>query len=342
MFSHKKMRKVSLLSFFLMGVCGSGASSGFANVVAALPEVVKPDIFRVNYDRIFIAEGASISIYCLENFKLIKKFGKLGEGPQEFKVNPPTNPMGLEIFPDHLVVHSMAKISYFSLDGKFIKDKAIPHNFARWAAGEHYVGLNYLQENNTIYIAINLYDSNLKKIREIYRAENQIQRDRVLELTKKPMRCQVVGDKIFVSAKKDFIIEIFDMNGKLLRTLKRDYRLVKVTEEDKKTILEEVKRELKQVWPVFKDKIKFGKYYPAIQTILGRGNKVYAPTFKLADGKFEIFVFDKDGNFLETLFLPLERQNPLLPYPYDFYRGKIYQLVENKDEKWELRVVEIK
>jgi hypothetical protein len=69
--------------------------------------------------------GAAISIYSLKDFKLIKKLRKEGEGPQEFKTFLGFG-LTVDIYPGHILVNSIDKISYFSRKGEFIKEKKTP------------------------------------------------------------------------------------------------------------------------------------------------------------------------------------------------------------------------
>jgi hypothetical protein len=303
--------------------------------LAVFPDLAKPDVLRVIHNRVFVSQSTSIFIYSLDDFKLIKKFGQSGEGPKEFKINPPNDFLDIEIFPDYLKIHSIGKISIYSLNGEFLKEKAVLHVSSRQSIGPLYVGRVFDNYEGIVYTGVALFNPELKKIKEICRVKNTIQENGNIDLFEKNMRFQVVEDKIFVSAKKEFVIDVFDNNGTLVNTIKRDYQLVKATKEDKKIILQEVKRELKQMWPLFKERIKMGDYYPAIQTILFRDNKLFVPTYKSKNGMFEFFIYNKNGTYLQTSFLQLATINPLQPYPYDFYRGKIYQLIEDeKNEKW--------
>jgi hypothetical protein len=64
-------------------------------------------------------------------------------------------------------------------------------------------------------------------------------------------------------------------------------------------------------------------------------------TFKKIDGKTGFLIFDLDGKYLKTTFLPLVFQDIITPYLFTIDGGKLYQLAENEDEEWELRISEI-
>jgi hypothetical protein len=56
--------------------------------VVPLPALLKPETITVGNDHIYVTEGAEIYIYSKENKSLLRKIGKAGEGPREFKIYP--------------------------------------------------------------------------------------------------------------------------------------------------------------------------------------------------------------------------------------------------------------
>ena len=61
-------------------------STIFAARVIPFPELLSPELIRVDENKIYITEKANIYIYSKKDFKLVKKFGKKGAGPEEFKI----------------------------------------------------------------------------------------------------------------------------------------------------------------------------------------------------------------------------------------------------------------
>ena len=82
----KKMM-VILLTVLLAALLGAETK------VIPMPDLMKPQLILLDKTQMYITEDTSIFIYSLKDFKLIKKFGKRGEGPQEFIVNPQTGPL---------------------------------------------------------------------------------------------------------------------------------------------------------------------------------------------------------------------------------------------------------
>jgi hypothetical protein len=57
----------------------------------------------------YVSEGFSVYIYSLTDFQLKKKFGKKGEGPREFIVQPPV-PLIINLREDNIIVTGRGKI----------------------------------------------------------------------------------------------------------------------------------------------------------------------------------------------------------------------------------------
>jgi len=96
----------------------------FGKKAVVLSEVVKPGAVAVQGNRLYVTEGESVHIYSLNPFKYIKKFGKKGEGPAEFKRMPYLIP-----FPEYVFINSPGKIQFFSAAGDFKKEVKLPFHY---------------------------------------------------------------------------------------------------------------------------------------------------------------------------------------------------------------------
>ena len=114
------MKKINLLTLVLLLV-----TFVLTAKIVPMPDIIKADIIKVKGHDMVIAEGTAISIYSLKDYKLIKKFGKEGEGPQEFKTFMGFG-LTVDIYPEHILVNSIDKISYFTRKGEFVKEKKVP------------------------------------------------------------------------------------------------------------------------------------------------------------------------------------------------------------------------
>ena len=78
------MKKIIFLFILLLLlILTDFASTG---KMAVLPDILKPDSITVDNNQVIVTERTSIYLYSIKDFSLQKKFGKQGEGPQEFKI----------------------------------------------------------------------------------------------------------------------------------------------------------------------------------------------------------------------------------------------------------------
>jgi len=322
----------------------------FATKIVSLPEIIKPDVIEVDGDDMVIVEGASISIYSLKNFKLIKKFGKEGEGPQEFKLIMGSFGLNINIYPKYIFVNSVGKISYFTRKGEFIKEKKMSAINRMTPFQEKFVG-NHMQmdpKTNKPKMGFNIYNSEGEKTKEICSHEMPMfsgQGIFLIDLLSQiNPQYKTSRDRIVISGKQLFEIDIYDQEGNFLKSIKRDQKKQKLDDDDKKKLMKayETHSLYKLFWGNIKKSIKIPDYFPPYKTFFISNQKVYVQTFKKKNDKTECLIFDVNGKYLKTSFLPLVYENIMTPYLYTIQGGKIYQLVENENEEWELRLSEIK
>jgi hypothetical protein len=314
-----------------------------AKEIVKISGVFKPTQIHVTKDCMYIVDGFNILIYALKDFQLIKKIGKEGEGPREFK----DAIYWIYFRGNRMVVNSQAKVSYFSLAGEFIKEKKA---FAGSRAGDfcpignQFVAVQFLTEKQTFFKTVNIYDSNLKKIKEIFRVKEDFQPGKYLNAYSEPKTFNVYGDKIYVSFDYDFKITVFNSQGDKVLIIEKEYQRLEVTEEHKQTAHLYYKTDpyYKKYYERIKPLLKFPPHLPAVKTFTFSEDKLYVQTYYKKDKKSEFYVFTPTGEFQEKLFLPIigeEKLNYQLQALYEFKNGKLYQLVENEDtEEWEVHI----
>jgi hypothetical protein len=314
--------------------------------VATFPGLMTPDSLRVDREHLYITEGVNIYIYSLKDFSLIKKFGSKGQGPKEFYIIP-TIPLKLDVKSEHLMVSSVAKISYFSKKGEFQKElrNTMGLNLGFKPLDDKYIGVGLRQIDKKTYRTLNVYDSKLQKEREIFKQMREEQAGgRHINVMAKTFSYDCFDGKIYISGQKDFIIDVWDISGKLIKTVRRDYQLKKVTASDIEKIMNHFKIDpnLKQHYATIKRRIKFPETYPAISTLFVAEQKLIVLTHFTPENKKEAFFFGLDGTFLKRAMLPIVDRNPIDYFPFWIENGNLYQLIESEDEEeWELHVAPI-
>ncbi|MFC2155051.1 hypothetical protein ACFLRB_00990 [Acidobacteriota bacterium] len=335
----KKVRIFFMILLLAVVVFGEKATS--------LPDINNPKIIVVDHELLIITEGTTIYIYALKDFRLLKKFGKKGEGPGEFTIYP-NSPMKIKLLPDNFLVNSMGKITYFTRKGDYIKE--IKHNVTYGGAdlfpiGDHFAAMNFIRGKKETFVTTNIYDSEFKKIKEINKFElsQQGQKFKILE---KAILMQTDKNRIYVAGTEDFTIDIFDYSGKKVHTINRKYDKLKFTDAHKEEALNSYKTNpnTKPYFDLIKANTSWPDHFPVIRYFTAANRRVYVQTYLVRDGKTEFYLFDHNGKFLNRKWVPLTAGNFVNTLQlYTIHNHKCYQLVENADkEQWELHITDIK
>ena len=339
---YKKFNLFIILLIFPMVV--------FSSKVVPLPNLINPDSIMIDNDRIYITDMEKIYIYSSKDFTLKKKFGKNGEGPGEFKINPAAvAKLRVYVQDDRIVVNNLSRVSFFTKNGSFIKEINVTTGLNFIPIGNKFAGYSGTKRiKGILYLTINLYDSNLKKIKEIYSREYYVQSHKDFNLIKLEFgnigRAYYLccGDKIFVEGEKD-TIHVFDKDGNKEYDINLDFEKLKISQDHKNEILKDIK--ILYTGPLMrrliKEKGKFPRYFPA-RFFQVANEKIYIPTYKKRDGKNEFVVYNIKGKLLKKIFLPLKDRTLVLPYPYAISNNKIYQVFDDAEtEEWELHITYI-
>ncbi len=134
------------------------------------------------------------------------------------------------------------------------------------------------------------------------------------------------------------------MGKEIARVERPDYKPRELTKQDETDIRGILKKIWADSYPKMQKRLYFSDTFPAIWAlILDRGaGRFYVMTWKRdKDKKFEMFVYTMDGKPVKKVFIPFVLADPLRPYPFYIYNGRLYQLIENEDEEWELHINKI-
>jgi hypothetical protein len=317
----------------------------YAEAVYELPELAKPSRIVVDNQRLYIVDGTSIFIYSLKDYSLIKKFGRQGEGPGELKGFISY----LEVHQDYMLVYSEGRLSWFTLEGTFVKQKtetSIGLNFK--AIGDGFVGQKLIREKDGIYFGIFLFDANLKTKIEFYRYRHPFfgkrRKGKVNASDVRISSYYIHNDNIFVD-KDDGCIWVYDQNGAKVNQICPDLKKVRITPEHKKRFLEFWRTDLKGEYEAFQDRMEFPAYFPLIKDFLVTDGRLFILTYQEKEGGNEILIYDLKGNKLKRSWAPMHKVNPLLPHLFSRYAIKnhrIYILQDNEEtETWEIRIANL-
>ncbi len=317
-----------------------------ATKTVEIEELQRPESIVLDDNQIYFNEGASMYIYGQKDFKLIKKFGKRGEGPQEFIVNPQI-PIGLNVDGKNITIMSFGKVSNYTKAGEFINETKTQGGFLLGcqAVEDGYLGTSVMVGAGTRYRAIHLYDAKLNKGLELVKWEDDFQQGKGLRLLNAVKAAAFYEGKIYLFDGNDFKVDVVDLKGKKLHSFTHKFEKVKVTNELRKQIDNFLKTsaQTKNVYN-FLLPLRFPDVLPDLRDVRIDDGKIYVLTFERSRSQktTDWYIFDLKGKFLRKTSVPMKYQDTLRHYPYDVHKGKLYQIVDNEvEEVWELHITDL-
>ncbi len=317
-------------------------STVWAEKAATLEEVLRPMGVTAGSGRLYITEGATIYIYSLKDYHLIKKFGKEGEGPKEFKTVAMGPPLLAVPGKDKLYVSSQAKVSEFTLDGEFIKETRVTPFQAYLSFGDQFLYTGFGQnKKKEAVIAINLAGSDFKKIKELYVTGQKIGMNVEFNFPSISFDFIPYKDRIYlVAGEEGFVIDVFDKTGKKLYRIEKEHKPMKIGDDYRKKTEDALAKDvgLKAFGPFLKDRVHIRDYFPPIRTIRVTDERIYVLTYKRKAGKSQCLVLDLKGNQKKEVYLDCPENLGADYYnKFDVDRRTFYALIEDVDEEsWEL------
>jgi outer membrane protein assembly factor BamB len=255
--------------------------------------------------------------------KLIRAFGKKGQGPGEFQ-----GPGYIVITPDGKLFISDVfnrRLTYLTLDGKL--DKIISlKTLSRGVVKPDSKGFLYQHTiapaNGTMRQEMIKYDPDLNPILKIHSCERKKERG-VFEPYPIVYVYDVTQDDHFIwLLTSTYEINVIDPNGKTIRRIKKDHKDIRVTKADKE-------RYLKTHSQSFLERIrfKFPKFYPVCsRQRVDEKNRIYIRTYeKDSKGDHIVDVFDHKGRYFSRFSVPANERI------YAIKKDKIYCILKDED-----------
>lgn len=320
--------EISFIAFLFI----SSAYMAFGEKVI-LTECLHPVDMVLDDHQLYVTDEMSIYIYSLKDFKLKKKFGSVGEGPREFRNFVHVIPRG-----EQLIVNSAGKVSFFSKDGVFIKELKTRTGLGRaffFPLKQGFAAMGRIWENQVLFTTIDLYDSNLTKIKELYRMKTR-PRSGKIKLLKQNFQYKTYDNKIYIAAKQGFVIDVLDHNGKPRFSIRQDYKKLPFTSEDEKKMRRFFEITSVRWYETRKHLLEFPAYYPEIRDFIIEDNRIYVYTYRIDNQGVEFFIFDLKGKLLKKTWVPLAFESLMQAYPFYIKHGKLFQIIENENEEWVL------
>ncbi len=281
-----------------------------------------------DHDNLFAVDIKEMNVKVYDSSgEYVRTIGKKGQGPGELNI-----PAGILITPDNqLLILDIInrRMSYFTLEGEFTKNVSIADktSLANPAMDDkgNMAAMELVLEGKQMFWYIRKYDKDLKPLFDLNKVEFKIP---VAGKKMNPfdfIQLNVFDSKgnLYFGDGKDYVIKIFDPEGKHFRTIEKKYDSTKITKEDIQQMLESIPN----VTGVnLKDILEFPKYYPAYESFtIDEEERLFVRSYKKGKEKdvFFLDIFSTDGKYFSTL---ATKANPRV-----WKNGKMYSVEENDD-----------
>lgn len=332
----KKIVIILFLIFFTVSLTYSEKKR-----VYPLEELSQPYLLKAHNGYLYISDGADggvLKSFSLKDFKYDKTIGKVGPGPGEY-----TGILFPAFLPDAIFINSSQKISYFSYDGKFIKEIRYPKIGSLKPVKNNYLSWKLEIIKNNPQICYDLLNSEFKLMKRLHCGNYIRQKNRKRNVFVISFY-DTYKDKIVLAQREGFLIDIFNSDGSLINSIRHNYEPIPFTEKDKEAVIKywEKTPPYNSKVDYFKQISIFPKYYPPILTCKLSDDKIFVVTYaKNKDGN-EILVFSLTGKYIGKKFLPIIMNSPSEVAPFTIHNNYLYQIVENYEKEfWELHVLKM-
>ena len=281
------------------------------NATAALgvTDILQFDVDRAGNILILVPPtGPRDCVYKLSpGGKLLASFGRIGQGPNEMEYpNEVLAGNNSEIW---VLDSPKNKIHVFDGKGKPVADRS-PVKFEAiipLANGNHLVTRLDATDLAAKYLpmTIELYDSQFRLLKELDRCSGYANRT-IYEKVPEPyvsgtgftFQAKASHERIYVGdTERGYEILVFDLDGKLVRKIRKEYVPVPVTDDYKKKYL----KDYLEFMPDYAKKIYFpASWHPFHAFFPDEEGRLYVMTYEPGDrpGKYIYDIFDKDGVFM--------------------------------------------
>ncbi|MEN8223144.1 MAG: hypothetical protein ABFR36_07770 [Acidobacteriota bacterium] len=335
------MKTIKIIILILLLTPLSILSSGFI-----LNEVNEPKTLNIAGDRLIISESESILIYSLSEKKLIRKFGKNGEGPGEFKLGHGAGSLKIDIIGNKLAINSGGKFSWFTMDGEFIKEKKAPVMAYLIPIKTNFIS-NCVSPaaNGFPSLSICLFDAKLNKTSTIFNSKVPVGMGAKIMVPPYNFIYRVFNEKIYLSSgKKNIEISVFNSSGKKEGNIHLTKSMIRIDDGFKKRVYDFYKNDplYKRFWEYRKKHMYFPEYFPGLKDMIINKEKIYIQTWEIKEKKFQWIIMDMEGKALKKIFLPQNIESAVAYSPVTIHNGKYYYLTEDIDEEtWELNSLDL-
>jgi hypothetical protein len=272
--------------------------------------------------------------------KLLATFGRIGQGPGEMEY--PNAILANDNGEIWVLESPKNRIHVYDGQGKPRADRS-PVKFETivpLANGGHLVTRLDATDLTARYLpmAIELYDAEFRLLKELDRSTSYPNRT-IYESVPEPyvsgissvFQARASRDRIYVgNSERGYEILVFDLDGRPVRKIRKDYSPVPVTDKYKKAYL----KDYLEFMPDYAKKIYFpANWHPFHAFFPDEDGRLYVMTYEPGDrpGKYVFDVFDKDGAFVARTALAAVPTHGGGGNVMARFRGERLYAVEEKD-----------
>jgi len=260
--------------------------------------------------------------------KFVRAFGKAGQGPGELN-----QPVGILITPENEVLVEDAlnqRLAIFSLEGTFIRQVSTAKAFGLSGIQMDGRGLIVARsmgigEAGKMSMDVKTYDKEFNPKVNLASVEFSISpQTKINPFLAMNLLYALDGQgRLYFGSNRDYEVKVVSPEGKILRTISRDYDPVPITQADKDEMLKLVPN---VPGANVKDMIQFPDAYPAFGSfVLADEGRLLVKTYEKGRAKKEFFwdVFDAEGRYIAKI--------PIVDDIRLWRDGKAYFIVEDDD-----------
>ena len=345
---------VSVVSLTLMVLMVLMVPRVFAEKLATLPELNRPSYIEIRNEEVYVLDDTAVKVYDLKACRLLRQFGKKGNGPGELMPNDEI-PLQMQLVNGEVFLNSQTKFIHYSYTGDILKEKTTHFMCMQIIPlGENYcISRVKFTPEMEIFFHVILYDSELREIKTIYtdkpsptvRSRGKI----IVPPNFLYMKLSPSGQRLYVfnGRQEEFQVLVFDREGNPLPTIRMEYQRPKLTDAFKQEFIEFFKTtpRYRENSDLLVQRLEFPAFLPAIRNIQTEGNLLYVQTYKKKATDSEFFIFDENAQLMGQVFLPddgcsIAKLNP--DVSFTIMSDRYYYLVENLDKhEWELHTMSI-
>lgn len=320
-----------------------------AEKIAEFDNLGRPEKITIDGETLYILEDAFVYIYSMKDYRLLKKFGKKGNGPGELSPLP-NYKLQIEVNESNILLNSRSKMVLFTKTGEFLKERRFPFIALQVIPIERNFALtkSVFNEKESNSVGVCFFDDEFKHNKTVYcRHYPHSTKSGRIDMLPHLVFIRKYEGKIFsFDQNGDFAINIYDSSGELVRTIRADYKKLKLTRTFIDKTWEWAKKDirLRSVSEKMRRMAYFPEYFPVMKNFTVADNKIYVHTYemKMAEKQSRFIIIDFNGKILKKTYLAGADINTIEFSPYTFKKGKYFYLIENPEtEKIELHVESI-